>query len=65
MERPIADGSDDLNAWIVDLHDRVARGELTYLGLVDVGGFKLRGERAARIMLADLSHLDTLPTKWA
>jgi len=29
VERPIADGSDDLDAWIVDLHDRVARGELT------------------------------------
>jgi len=30
-----------------------------------VGGVKLRGERAARIMLADLSPLDTLPAKLA
>ena len=65
MESPIADDSDDLDAWIVDLHDRVARGDLTQPERGDVGGFKLRGERAARIMPADLIQLDTLPAKWA
>jgi hypothetical protein len=42
----------------------VARGELTQPGLVDVG-VELRGERAERIMLADLSRLDTQPAKRA
>ena len=56
---------DPLDAWITELRGRVARGELAGLGPVDVGGFKLPGERAARIMLADLVHLDTLPAKWA
>ena len=57
----MTDGSDDLNAWITELRQRLARGELAGLGLVDVGGLRLRGEWAVRVMLADLSHHDTLP----
>jgi hypothetical protein len=56
---------DGLEPWIAELRDRAARGDLAHLGLVDVGGLKLRGELAARIMLADLTHLDTLPAGWA
>ena len=56
----MADDSGDLTMWITELRGRAARGELAFLGLVDVGGLKLRGELATRIMLADLAHLDTL-----
>jgi hypothetical protein len=55
---------EDLVAWIAELRGRVQRGELTQLGLVDIGGLKLRGELAARVMLADLDHLATLPAPW-
>ena len=53
---------DDLVAWIADLRGRVARGELAALGRVELdGGIILVAELAARILLADLDHYDTLP----
>ena len=65
MGERIADGSDDLDAWICELQGRLARGELAHLGLVDIGGLKLAGEWAVRVMLANLDHLGSLPAEWA
>jgi hypothetical protein len=54
------DERDSLDAWIAELRGRVARSELVQVGLVDVGQQRLPGALAARIMLADIDHLDGL-----
>lgn len=55
------DGRDDLDGWIAELRDRVARGELDGRTSVTIGGLRLpSAELAARIMLADLDHYDDL-----
>jgi hypothetical protein len=55
---------DDLDRWIADLRRRLARGELAGLGPFDLGDGTgdIPGERTVRVMLADLDHLDALPS---
>jgi hypothetical protein len=50
-----------LEVWIEDLRHRVGRGELAGRGPITLrDGSHLPDTEAARIMLADLAHLDTL-----
>ena len=52
----------ELDEWISDLRDRVARGELDGLGPIPLDGAAVVGtETVVRIMLADLDHYDDLP----
>ena len=60
-EREIRDAVDDLGDWIAALRSRDACGDLAGLGRVELdGGILLPAMRAARILLADLDHLDDL-----
>jgi hypothetical protein len=51
---------DDLDRWIRDLRTHLDRGDLAGLSPFDIGDGTLHitGERAIRIMLADLADLD-------
>ncbi|MDP8923046.1 MAG: hypothetical protein M3O34_09255 [Chloroflexota bacterium] len=52
---------DDLDAWIAELRDRLARGELDGRTPIEIAGLRLPSAGlAARIMLADLDHYDDL-----
>lgn len=55
---------DTIVLWITDLRDRLDRGELAGLSLVDIGYGTdiLSGEQVVRIMLADLDHCEEPPT---
>ena len=60
-ERETPAAVDDLGGWIVALRGRAAGGDLAGLGRVELdGGILLPAIRAARILLADLDHLDDL-----
>jgi hypothetical protein len=52
--------SDDLDGWIRDLRERLARGDLAGLGPVDLGHGtgNLPGETTVRVMLHDLDDLN-------
>ena len=52
----MADGPDELAAWIADLRARVARGELDGRDRFDVGTGTLPAGLAAQVMLADLDY---------
>jgi hypothetical protein len=54
--------TDDLEAWIAELRNRLARGELAGLGSVDMGddSVVLSGELLVRVTLADFDHYDDL-----
>jgi hypothetical protein len=52
---------DNLDAWIAELRDRLARGELDGGAPIEIGGLRLpSAQLAARIMVADLDHYDDL-----
>lgn len=55
-----------IEVWVVDLRDQLQRGELTGRGPIMLrdGSRFLDAERAVRIMLADLAHLDALPSSY-
>lgn len=55
---------DDLDRWIDDLRGHAERGDLLELPPFNVGDgtLVLPGETTVRIMLADLDHLDGLPS---
>jgi hypothetical protein len=54
-----------LDAWIDALRDRLAHGDLTGLGPIDLNGTgHLPGEIVIRIMLSDLDDLDDPAGSW-